>query len=752
MKSVSPTVKHLVLLGGGHSHLSVLRQFGMRPLPGLAITLISRDIFTPYSGSLPGYLAGSYLPEQMHIDLQPLSRFAGATLIQHEVERVDLTSRTIALKDRPDIPFDILSLNIGSKPDPEYIVGASEFATAVKPIDRFITQWESWRQSIKSRLNEGGSFSMVIVGGGPASVELAFATRHRLLQECGLDPGKDESFKLTLVTADQEILAMHNNRVRNFATAELRRRNIGLLVDTRVVECRSGFLVFEDGETLSAEAIVYATGASAPEWPFQCGLERSLDGFISVRPSLQTTSHDFVFAAGDVATVVDEPRPKSGVYAVRQGKVLADNLRRYATGKSLKAYFPQRKSLALMSMGNGKAIASRGEWFMQGRSIWQIKHWIDSSFVNKFSELPVMEMKLQQAKGLVDADTEITLKQHAMRCAGCGAKVSADDLNEVLSELELTFNETILQTPGGIEDASQIQLPDGRLLLQSVDYLRSFVDDPWLFARIATVHCLSDIHAMGIKPHSALAIVGLPFAGKHYRRQQLREIMQGCVRELNAAECALVGGHTAESEDLQFGLCVNGFAEPGLLLRKDRGQAGDALILTKALGTGTLLAADMRNQAGHHWMQEAFHSMLQSNAEAAEILVSHGARACTDITGFGLAGHLLEVIRASGCNAEILLEKVSALPGALACFEKQIFSSLHDDNSQVSRNLLNTESKKGRLQLLFDPQTSGGLLCSLPQENVTNCMKELKKACYREAAIIGQLTKTTGDSHLITLL
>ncbi|MCG8412677.1 MAG: selenide, water dikinase SelD [Pseudomonadales bacterium] len=741
MKAISPTVKHLVLLGGGHSHLAVLRQFGMRPVPGLTITLISRDVVTPYSGSLPGYLAGNISFADMHIDLRPLAQFANARLIQSEVTEIDLTRKRITLAGRPDIPFDILSLNIGSKPNAERIAGAAEHATAVKPIDTFLSQWQTWREQIRNRLAAGNNYTMAIVGGGPASVEIAFATQYRIAKELELDISSDQRLKILIISADEDILSLHNSKVRQFASDELRRRNIELQLGKLVVEFKAGEVLFSSGASVAADAIVYATGASLPEWPFDCGLARSDDGFISVTPTLQTTSHDFVFAAGDAATVINEARPKSGVYAVRQGKVLANNLRRFATQKSLQTYFPQRQALALMSMGDGKAIASRGDLFLQGRTMGRLKHQIDSRFVKKFSRLPEMPAELQIEKGLVDGATEAQLKQHAMRCAGCGAKLSSDVLSDVLNELELQQHADILHTAGGIEDASQIKLADGRLLLQSVDYLKSFVNDPWLFARIASIHCMSDIHAMGIQPHSALAVVGLPFASKRYSRQQLREVMQGCAQELNAAGCSLVGGHSAESEELQFGLCVNGFAEDQTVLSKDQAQADDVIILTKPLGTGTLLAADMRHLAKHTWMQQAFACMLQSNADASQLIVAHGANACTDITGFGLAGHLLELIEASGCSARIELDKIAAIPGAADCLEAQIFSSLHNDNKLVQQHLSNYEAHAttSNYELLFDPQTAGGLLLTLPRANATACLSALHEAGYAAAAIIGDI-------------
>lgn len=741
MNASSPIVKHLVLIGGGHSHLAVLRNFAMNPMPGLALTLITQDVVTPYSGSLPGYLAGKYSLADMHIDLRPLAQFANARLIQAEVENIDLEARSIKLQSRPDIPFDILSLNIGSKPNGALIEGADKFATAVKPIDSFIRQWENWLPQAIERLKAGNSFDYVVVGGGPASVEIAFATHARIKASL---QGDDEAFSrlsVSIVCADSELMALHNSKVRQFANSELSKRGIAVLLDQIVVEFKQDKTVFANGEELKADACIYATGASIPEWPFDCGLDRSEDGFINIRGTLQTTSHDFVFATGDAATVENEPRPKSGVYAVRQGAVLANNLRRFATRKSLRNYFPQRQALALLSMGDGRAIASRGELFFQGRLMWSLKHRIDSRFVRKYSELPEMAIPLELEPGLADKAVETRLRQHAMRCAGCGAKVASDVLHEVLSELDTPNKPEIITTPGGIEDAAQIRLDDGRILLQSIDYLKSFSNDPWLFARIATLHCLSDIHAMGVQPHSALAMLGIPHADKDYNRHQLREIMLACKSVLDSEGCDLIGGHSAESAELQIGFCVNGFAGENTTLNKSGAKTGDVIISSKALGTGTLLAADMRYRASHENMRAAFQSMLLSNKSASEIFLQHQATACTDITGFGLAGHLLEILNASNCCAELSLGNIKPLPGAIDSLKGKIYSSLHQDNKLNAQYFDSSEQLSGsdQFELLFDPQTSGGLLATVPEQSAHECLTALLGAGYQDAAMVGKI-------------
>lgn len=749
---ISPIVKHLVLVGGGHSHLSVLRQFGMKPVPGLALTLISREVVTPYSGSMPAFIAGDYRFEDMHIDLRPLAQFAGARLIQAEVQHIDLDQRVISFGERPDLPFDLLSLNIGSHPKRDLIAGANEHALAVKPIDRFLENWKTIKSDAAAAMQLGNDYTLSIVGGGPASVELAFSMQvaiNTLAQTAGTtEHGEEKEGKargqllLRIVTADPHLLNLHNERGRQFALLELTRRGIEVVLNAMVIRIDQGRLILADETTLETDAIIYATGASLPDWPFECGLQRSQDGFIEVRPSLQTSSHDFVFAAGDAATIRNEPRPKSGVYAVRQGKVLAENLRRFATGRKLKTYFPQRQALALISMGNHQAIATRGEWFYSGKQMWRLKDFIDRRFVEKFSKLPAMPAQLDIASGLIDQEAEQRLRNHAMRCAGCGAKVASSVLEEVLHELPNPSGEDVLTTPGGIEDASQIQLSDGRILLQSLDFIKAFTQDPWLFGMIATNHCLSDIFAMGVQPHSALAVAGLPFAEKKYARQQLRELMLGCSRALQENDCKLIGGHTAEAEQLQFGLSVNGFAAREMILSKSNIRAGDLLILSKPLGSGTLLAADMRYQARHPWIDDLYNSMLISNRDASQIFVRHGANACTDITGFGLIGHLLEMLSNAELGLHLDLDAIPAFDGALSTLEQGIISSLHKDNALNAARISNHEAfiSHPKYPLLYDPQTAGGLLGSVPQAKATACLQDLQAAGLVDAVIIGTVT------------
>jgi selenide,water dikinase len=293
-----------------------------------------------------------------------------------------------------------------------------------------------------------------------------------------------------------------------------------------------------------------------------------------------------------------------------------------------------------------------------------------------------------------------------------------------------------------LEDAAMLRPREGRLLLQTVDFFRSFIGDPWLFGRIAANHALGDVYAMGGRPVAALAIATLPPAAEELLADDLFQMLRGGLDTLEAAGATLVGGHSAEGSELALGFSVTGDAVPGRLLRKGGLRACDRLLLTKPLGTGCLLAAEMQGRAKGRWIAAALEAMLLSNAAAAAILAAHGARAATDVTGFGLAGHLLEMLRASGVGAHVAPAAVPALDGALETLAAGIASTLAPANEAAALAALSGASAPGhaRRRLLFDPQTAGGLLAGVAEESAAACLAALRANGYREAAIIGVVT------------
>jgi selenide, water dikinase len=712
-QSTSSAAKDLVLLGGGHSHVAVLKMFGMHPMPGIRLTLVSKDVWTPYSGMLPGYIAGHYTFEEAHIDLRPLCRFAGARFIKGEVVGLDLADQRVSLRERLGIKFDVLSINIGSTPRAANVPGANEYTLPVKPIEKFLAGWQRIKdQAATNRLR------IVVVGGGAGGVELALCCQHRLLRD------KPE---FHLVTEQEVLLASHNRATQQKFARIFRERDIAVHLKQRVVSVDRKKLVCEGGATLPFDAVIWVTDAAAPAWLKEAGLALNGKGFVAVNDSLQSVSHPNVFAAGDVASVQNHPRPKSGVFAVRQGMPLADNLRAAVSNRPLRPFKPQTQFLSIISTGDTYAVASRHWWAIEGAWVWKVKDWIDRRWMCQYQELPAVPASATGA---------------SMRCGGCGGKVGGTVLSRALDRVASEQGDNVLLGMNAREDVSAFDVPSGQTLIQSVDFFRTFLDDSFLFGRITTNHCLNDIYAKGAHPHSALATVTIPFGPSEKVEEELTQVLSGAVSELRRHNAVLIGGHSAEGRDLGFGLTVNAFADAKTLLRKSGLQPGQTLILTKALGTGCLFAAEMRGQAKGAWIEAAIQSMLLSGCEAMQCLCRYGATACTDVTGFGLLGHLMEMLTASRASAEISGSGLPLLLGASECIAAGIVSSLHPENLCM-RHILNEPHNAPAI--LFDPQTAGGLLAGVPAETAQACVNELRQLGYSDTATIGSVIEASGS-------
>jgi selenide,water dikinase len=732
----NPVIKDIVLVGGGHSHVAVLKRFGMRPIPGVRLTLISRDIQTPYSGMLPGYLAGHYTFDESHIDLRPLTQFAGARLIHAAMTDLDLEQRQVVCSDRPPVSYDLLSIDTGSTPRTVDAEGAGEHALPVKPVDRFLEGW----QGIERRARTSpGRFRIAVVGGGAGGVELTLSLQHRLDSNASARNPAD----FVLLTSTSEILPTHNARVRGKFARILRERNVQVLTEHAVVAVDATEARCANGARIPADAVIWVTEACAPAWLAETGLTLSDDGFILVNDFLRSVSHSDVFAAGDVADMAHHARPKSGVMAVRQGPPLAENLRRAVLGRPLKSFTPQKRFLSLISTGNRYAVASRAGLAVDGSWIWHWKDHIDRTWMSKYQDLPEMgSAKSPEVDARLGDRTALTeISTLAMRCGGCGSKVGSTVLGRVLSRLRPVERDDVLLGLNDPDDAAVVEVPAGKVMIHTVDFFRAFIDDAYLFGRVAANHALSDVYAMGAEAQTALALATLPYGLERKTEQLLFDLISGAMDALSEAGAALAGGHTNEGPELAFGLAVNGLADRARMLRKGGMEPGDVLVLTKALGTGTIFAADMRARARGRWVDAALASMLQSNKSAAECVRRHQAHACTDVTGFGLLGHLVEMTRPSRVDVELFVESLPVLEGARETMAVGIFSSLQPENVRLRRAIRNLSEMGDHplYPLLFDPQTSGGLLASIPAERANACVDELQALGYDEARIIGMV-------------
>jgi selenide, water dikinase len=761
--SDQPILRDIVLIGGGHSHVGVLKSFGMNPIPGVRLTLICTDMHTPYSGMLPGYVAGHYDYDAVHIDLSRLAAFAGARLYRDEVIGIDRASQKVICKRRPAVPYDQLSINIGSTPQLDGVPGAAEHAVAVKPIRNFNDRWLQLLERVKTH---SGKTTIAVVGAGAGGVELLLAMQFRLRNELTKLGRNPDELTFHLLTSSDTILPTHNAGVRSRFDAVLAQRGVQVHRNAEVTQVDkrggAGVLITSTGQELQADEIMWVTRAGGAAWLKNTGLQLDAEGFIEVKDTLQTINDPLIYAAGDIASMVNFKLEKAGVFAVRQGKPLTENLRRAVGGTALEPYRPQTSWLALISTGDKYAVASRGWLGFAGAWVWQWKDWIDQRFMCKFSEFPEMSAQPAPSNNAVSAvklNSEESLQAIsaiAMRCGGCGAKVGATILQNALSNLHPVQRDDVLIGLKDPDDAAVMRVPPGMAMVHSVDFFRAFIDDPYIFGKVAANHSLGDIWAMGAVAQSATAVCTVPPGMDSKVEDVLFQMMTGALEVLNEADCSLVGGHTGEGKELALGFAINGLIEdkPEAILRKSGMKPGDVLILTKPIGTGTLFAAHARLAAKGRWIDAALQSMVISNRVGAQILREHGGTACTDLTGFGLLGHLVEMTRPSEVDAEIQLSALPLLDGAQECVEAGITSSLQSANVRLRRALRNQEEfvKHPRYPLIFDPQTAGGLLASVPADRVDACIAALKAQGYPHTCKIGRILPQGDALEPITLV
>lgn len=706
-----PLTRDLVLVGGGHSHALVLRKWGMQPLAGVRVTVINPGPTAPYSGMLPGFVAGHYARDELDIDLVKLARFAGARLIPGTVEGLDPVNRLVHLRGRAPIAYDVASVNVGITSAMPDLPGFAENAVPAKPLGPFAQRWAAWR-------DEGGPARVVVIGGGVAGAELAMAMAFALRE-------RGREFQLHLIDSARALSALVPRAAR-LIRAEMARLGITVVEHAPVARVAPDHVALADGRRIAADFTTGAAGARPWPWIAETGLALH-EGFIAVDAFLRS-SDPAVFAAGDCAHLTHAPRPKAGVYAVREAPVLFDNLRAALSGGRLRHYRPQKDYLKLISLGGKSALAEKFGTALRGAPMWRWKDRIDRRFMEKFRDLPQMaapKLPASHALGLAEALGDKPL------CGGCGAKVGRAALRGALNTAGSAGRDDITPLPG--DDAALLHTGGARQVI-STDHLRALVEDPALMARIAAVHALGDIWAMGAAPQAATVSLILPRMNAALQQRTTAEIMEAAGAVMRAAGAEIVGGHTSLGHELTIGFTVTGLCERAPITLAG-GRPGDALILTKPLGSGVLMAAEMAGRARGEWVVAAWKQMTQPQDRAARIL--RGAHAMTDVTGFGLAGHLLGICEASGTGAELDLGAIPLMDGAEELARAGIRSSIFADNRALAPEL----PEGGRADLLFDPQTAGGLLAAVKTEDADRLVAALRASGHGAATVMGRLVE-----------
>lgn len=738
--------RQLVLAGGGHSHALVLRMWAMDPSrrpPACRCTLVSREPMTLYSGMVPGLVAGLYQRQACSIDLEQLCRRAGVTFIKAAISGLDPQAQLLTLEGRPPLRYDLLSLNVGAitaLPAGAAAAGDRRRQQPVKPLEAFL----DWCDG----LEPGEAVSLR--GGGAAAVELALALQ-----------GRGQPCRLLLRGRELQLGSPAANRLGEQLLAAA-----GIPVLREAAE----------GEV----ADLLCTGSRAPTWLAAAGLPvEPASGRVRTEASLAVPGYPGLFASGDCGLIEGDPRPAAGVWAVRAAPVLAENLRRWVAepGRPLRRWRPQSRALQLLGDGasalvtpapaassgatpqrpdptpanpeNGhrprqpRAVAFWGPLAIgPSRWLWRWKDQIDRRFIARFTELAAM------ADG---ADA-------AMACRGCAAKLAADPLAGALARLDGAD-----AAPAAEDAAELLTLANGDRLLQSVDGFPALIGDPWRNARLTTLHACSDLWACGAAVETAQALVTIPEAAAGIQEELLLQTLAGVRSVLDPLGARLIGGHTLEGRDgagLAVALTVVGRAPAGRCWPKGPLQAGDALVLTRPIGSGVLFAAAAAGAARPDWIEAALVTLEASQADLVALLAAHGCRACTDITGFGLLGHLGEMLAGASPGTRVRLEAaaVPALEGALELLERGFASSLAPANARALALLdgpvalaeataasgtaasdRSSAERQARRALLIDPQTCGPLLAALPAEQADAAVAALQRSGFPAARRIAKV-------------
>ncbi len=715
MQNEFPVVKDLVLIGGGHAHALVLRMWAMQPLAGVRVTVINPAPVAPYTGMLPGHIAGHYSRDEIMIDLVRLGRFAGARVILDRVIGMDRVTGQVLLQGRSPIAYDVASVDIGISSDLPQLAGYRANGVAAKPLGDYA---ERWAEFVARGLKEP---RIVVIGAGVGGVELALASQHRLGGQA----------KVTLVQRSAAALPLIGAGARRALLGHLHRAGVELVLDAEPIALEAGSVVLKDGRRIGSDFTLSVAGGHPQSWLAEMGLETH-EGFISVNPCLQS-SDPTIFAAGDCAHLAFAPRPKAGVFAVREAPILLHNLRAALSGGTMRGFKPQRDYLKLISTGGKGAVADKWGLPLDGGWLWRWKDQIDRTFMAKFADYPPMQRALppEAATGLAEAYGPKPL------CGGCGAKLGAADLSLALAAVPRPKRPEVISGRG---DDAAILASDKGVQVLTTDHLRAFTHDARLMARITALHALGDVWAMGAAPQVALAQITLPPLSSVKGGEMLAEIMAEAAAVFTEAGADIVGGHSSIGAELTIGFTVTGTAPRAIT--KGGAQVGDVVLLSKPIGSGTVMAAEMEmarlpDMLLGEAVAKSLAHMCLSNGPASALLAPE-VHAMTDVTGFGLAGHLLEILDASGVAAALDSSAIPTLPGALALAKAGHASSLAPANRAATIGRV-AGPETPLKALLYDPQTAGGLLATLPR-NVAEALLPKLHALGYGAAIIGTLT------------
>jgi selenide,water dikinase len=702
--------KQLVLIGGGHSNVQVLRKLCMHQYKGLNVILISESYGAIYSGMTPGYIEKIYSLDEITIDLQRLCFNAGATFIKDKVISLDEENKILHLKENPSISFDILSINSGSMSNKQTIqIENDSKIISVKPIGSLVSKLKK----IDEVIEKSSQKKISIVGGGIAAFELSFALHKRYDGKISID-----------------IISKHPLGEKNLNTTSINKvkkiaKKMGIkLISKQAISINNSEIKLDD-DIIHSDLILLSTGASLPEWLVKSNLEID-ENFIAVNQQLQSLNFKNIFVSGDAASIQNSKRPKSGVMAVRQGEILKDNLFLFLQNKTLKKFKPQKNWLYLIGTYKNSAVLNYFNFSFEGKWCWALKKVIDLNFMKKF-----------YFPGQIDMNKKIfNLNEYKddipkMYCQGCGSKVSKNTLSNFLSSQK---------TNQELSDATEIEFKQNNIL-QTIDHIKLFKSfNPYDFGIISYLHSQNDILAAGGSVHSLSISIGVPFSKNLVEGFYLEYFMRGIQKEAVRDGAILASGHSYQTEEPSTTITMNG----SIIKKSNKSLAAEEnlIYLSKPLGTGYLLAAYFQNSKllSTSDFKKLLTYLKTGNDLAAKSGFSCGSQLMTDISGFGLASHLGDICQSSNLSAEIQLSKHILINDKLEIL-KNFESSGYKNNYLSSFNLIGIRDDHPLLKIVFDPQTNGPLLIAIDKEKKDRFENDFQKNYLSKPLLIGEFIK-----------
>ena len=730
MKDKNFKIKRLVLVGGGDAHLHILRQFGNKPFPHLQIYFISDSFYKTHNKMLAGYIAGHFSFAESHIDLVALANRSGIHFIHNSLKKIDIIGKVITLDNEEEIFYDLLSLNLDSQIScPQTIIPAA--AISIRPLTEFFKNLD---QLINETIQKNKVYQLVIVGSEIDAIEITLAIQYRILEELNKNVKALETFQIAIFTHENKILSQLNSRARNIFSTILKKKRVTVFTNQQITSVGKDSLIYENKNVFNTDKVLFCTQEGSYKCLQNSNLQLDENGFVCVNNYLQSVSSSDIFASGDIASIENQKISKIESYATKQGIILYKNIKNYLEEKKLKKYIPKKSHFFCVSTGNKYTMLLWKNLHLKGRLIWKFKKIKDTNFIRKYNNTNFIEnkkirlgvsfFKKNKTIGCPSFNNLATTKELSTRLLD----QSLEKLSQHFSSKNSIFSEKKFSTTNNCNLGQ-------KKYLQSIHFLNECLPDPYLFGKLVVNHCISSIYAKGAKPINAFSIVSLKKAADSIVKDSFEKMLLGASECFSEHKVKIMGGHSLQGEEENgLGFSVIGTAETNPKIAIEYGQS---LVLTKPLGTESLLLALHQNKIKGSWYENLLQHFSLSNRMAAEILKKFNYSFCSYISRQGFLDSIFHSLPPS-YHLEIIACKLPFLDG----FEELNSSTKEINFSENKMSYFKDISIKfsnTQYNTFFEPQTCGGFAIILESKNATNLVNQLRAAGYHKATIVGKI-------------